>query len=248
MRRALLIAAVLLAATAALGFPGPRAARRTPIPATRQNPASSSFQSSPDSPADKAGIVRGDIILEINGTAVNTHARHPAGSRLAQAGGHDLREGAPRGRGKDPVRCAGGEGRPRLHGSRSCSPRSASASGCGGPGPEHALGIHPAERSWRGSPPAVPADKAGIRRGDVILSVDGVPMDADHSLERADPGEEDRRHGDPLREAAGTSTADKRAARCQGHPGNEPDEKKPWLGVEYMAGAAHGFMLPCADR
>ncbi len=70
-RRALLIAAVLLASTAVLGFSQASSAP-SGSPGHPSEPGVVVVSVEPGSPADKAGIARGDIILDVAGTAVNT--------------------------------------------------------------------------------------------------------------------------------------------------------------------------------
>ena len=87
--RFILVGVLSLAVGAALGFAQPKAEKAADATATTAQVRASADQndqpsvSEPgvlvvavqkDSPAQKAGIVRGDIILALNGTAVNTPA------------------------------------------------------------------------------------------------------------------------------------------------------------------------------
>jgi S1-C subfamily serine protease len=252
-RRALLIAAVLLAMTAALGFS--QSAPKDSSNATPGHPSQPgvlvvSVQSG--SPAEKAGIARGDIILDVNGTAVNTQAdmrqavaSHKAGDTITLKVRHGDAEktltvalGAMEGHAYVGVLLFP-EGQERM-GMRDNTNKD---------WPWISQGVIVA-RVASGSP----ADKAGLKRGDVILSVDGVFVDTDHSLSALI---QQKKSGDTvtLSVQSGWPQTDKGPRDVKVTLGNSPDKKVAWLGVSYREGfpvadlimpwdGQRGFMVP----
>lgn len=241
-RRALLAAAVLLAVTAAFGFA--QSAPGNPSSASPGHPSEPGVlvvSVQKDSPADKAGIARGDIILEINGTAVNT-VRDVRQAVASRAQGDTI-----------TVKLRHGD-----------AEKTASLTLAGSDG--HAVmgvALFADQREWRRMQSGTsdmrglthgaivakvvsggPADKAGLKRGDVILSVDGTAVDVDHPLDALIQG---KKAGDtvtlsvePRRAETGTSPHDVTVTL-----GTSTDGKRPWLGVAYMAGTPlAGLMMP----
>lgn len=242
-RRALFTAAVLLAVTAAFGFA--QSAPGNPSNAAPGHPSEPGVlvvSVQQDSPADKAGIARGDIILEINGSAVNTIrdvrqavASHAQGDTITVKLRHGDAEKTA------SLTLTGSGGHPVMgvallpDQSEWRGMRSAERDGLGGP--SHGALV---ARVVSGGP----ADKAGLKKGDVILSVDGTAVDADHPLGVLIQG---KKAGDtvtlsvePRRAAAGKGPHDVTVTL-----GTSTDGKRPWLGVAYMAGTPlAGFMMP----
>ena len=239
-RRALLIAAVLMAMTAALGF-----AQNAPKDTSNATPG---YPSEPGvlvvsvesgSPAEKAGIARGDIILEVNGAAVNTQAdvrkavtSHKEGEAITLKVRHGDTE--------KTVAVALGARDGRAYMGVLLFPEE-----------QERMGMRDnAERDWPwlSSQGAIvarvasggPADKAGLKRGDVILSVDRVSVGTDHSLSSLI---QQKRSGDTvmLSVQSGRPQADKGPRDVKVTLGSSPDKKGAWLGVSYREG------FPIAD-
>ncbi|HVO40738.1 MAG TPA: PDZ domain-containing protein [Spirochaetia bacterium] len=244
-RRALAAAAFLLAMTAALGFaqsaPGSPSNQGSGRPS---EPGVLVVSVQPGSPAEKAGIVRGDIILNVNGTAVNTLrdvrqtiAKQSPGDTVTLKVRHGDNEKT------ESVVLAGEKGHPTIGVALLPDLRDARDQ---------------ARESMRGffgdTNGAVvmrvttggPADKAGLKRGDLILSVDGTAVDPDHSLSALIAG---KKAGDKVT----LSVAQRRAEAGSPHDvtvtlGTSPDGKKAWLGVSYATGNPLAeYLLPDDD-
>jgi len=235
-RRSLLIASVLIAATAVLGF------AQSASTTTTGHPSESGvlvISVEPGSPAETAGIVRGDIITDVGGSAVNTPseirqtiAQHKKGDTIQVIVRHGDEEKTL------PVML--GETNGHTFMGVLLLPEARLRTGMLGPeGP--AL-------PWTFSGGAFvarvvsggPADKAGIKRGDVILSVDGTQVDADHGLSALI---QEKKIGDTvtLSVRALREPVDK-AREVKVTLGTSPDAKKPWLGVEYRQGLPMAFL------
>ncbi|MGD0726352.1 MAG: PDZ domain-containing protein [Spirochaetia bacterium] len=185
----ILVGVLSLALGATLGFAQPKAEK--PAGTTEAvNPNNQPPVSEPgvlvvavqsDSPAQKAGIVRGDIILALNGTAVNTPAEliksieaHKTGDSVAVKLRHGDAEKTAN------VVLAERNGRAWM----------GTALFPGGRERGRALGDDqefgyqfPFSGAYVTSVvPGSPAEKAGLKQGDVILSVDGTNVDPRHSL------------------------------------------------------------------
>ena len=94
--------------------------------------------------------------------------------------------------------------------------------------------------------PGGPADKAGIKKGNVILSVDGVQVDANHSLSSLI---QDKKIGDTVTLSvwSGGTSMDKAPQDVKVTLGSTPDKMKPWLGVEYRMGLPAAFLNPWSN-
>jgi S1-C subfamily serine protease len=129
----------------------------------------------PDGPAAQAGLKRGDILLKINGEAVNN-----AQELVSYLG--DLKSG-------DQVELTvlhGDEERTLTAtlGDRNGQPY-LGVSPCGGlPGEPGMVYLHMAGPGARIVEVVAdsPADKAGLKAGDLIVAIEGQKLDADHSL------------------------------------------------------------------
>lgn len=225
--RTLVLAAVLLAGAAALGF------SQAASDSTLGHPSEPgvlvvSVQSG--SPAQTAGVVRGDIITEINGAAVNS-PREVEQAIDSRKQGDTLQVKVRHGDEQKTLSVALGERSGRPYMGVLLFPE------------EHwRFGMRaPRGRGWPWSftegalvtrvASGGPADKAGIRRGDVILSVDGTKVDNDHSLSSLI---QEKKTGDVVTLSV---TA---AGQAPGKPhdvkvtlGTSPDKKTAWLGIEY---------------
>ena len=195
----LTIAATILfaAMTAAVGFAQPKAeskdAATAPSPVAEKGVLVVAVQ--PGSPAEKAGIARGDIILEANGTTVNDAPQlvdavkgHAAGDKVS----FKLRHGDAE---KTLSVTAGTQDGHAWFGILPFPGRSLGMMGDedfgfgmrgNGPGNRADDGygpMFPAEGAFVQSvAPGSPAEKAGLKKGDVILSVDGTKVDEQNVL------------------------------------------------------------------
>jgi S1-C subfamily serine protease len=235
-RRALLVAAVLMAATAALGFSqGALKDTSNGAPVVPSDPGVLVISVESGSPAEKAGIARGDIIMDVNGAAVNTPAdtraavaSHKTGDAITLKVRHGdadktvsvslgARDGQaylgvlllPDGQGRMGMRDGMGQNWPWL-----------SSQG--------AIVSHVASKS--------PADKAGLKQGDVILSVDGVSVNADNNLSSLI---QQKKSGDTITLAVQSSgpQGDKSPRDVKVTLGSSPNTKGAWLGVSYREGS-----------
>ena len=232
-RRALVAAAFLLAMTAALGFaqsaPGSPSNQGTGHPS---EPGVLVVSVQPGSPAEKAGIVRGDIILEVNGAAVNTLrdvrqtiAKESPGDRVTLKMRHGDAEKTA------TLALAGEKGHPTM--GLALLPDLRDARDQARENMRGFLGDTNGAVVMRVTNGG-PADKAGLKRGDVILSVDGTAVDPDHSLSALIAG---KKAGDKVT----LSVQERRAQTGNPHDvtvtlGTSPDGTKAWLGVSYATG------------
>jgi S1-C subfamily serine protease len=235
-RRSLLIASVLIAATAVLSF------SQSGSTTTTGHPSESGvlvISVEPGSPAETAGIVRGDIITDVGGSAANTPsdirqtiAQHKKGDTIQVIVRHGDAEKTL------PVTL--GEKNGRTFMGVLLLPEARSRTGM--------LGPEGRASPWTFSDGAFvarvvsggPADKAGIKRGDIILSVDGTQVDADRDLSALI---QEKKVGDTvtLSVKAMREPVDK-AREVKVTLGTSPDTKKPWLGVEYRQGLPMAFV------
>jgi S1-C subfamily serine protease len=134
-----------------------------------------------DSPAQKAGIVRGDIILAVNGNAVNTPAELLTAVE-ARKTGDSMTVKLRHGDSEKTMNVTLAERNGRAWMGTALYPA--------GRGRERELGE---DRDFAFQSPFTgaqvtgvvaggPAEKAGLKQGDVILSVDGTNVDPRHSL------------------------------------------------------------------
>jgi S1-C subfamily serine protease len=247
--RVALVAAVSLALAATLGFAQPKAEKAPQSsvgsPASEQaavtEPGVLVVAVQAGSPAEKAGLSRGDIILEANGTAVNTPFdlrrfvdSHKTGDAVSLKVRHgdaqkslSVTLGSQSGAAWMGVQLyPGGPGRGERFGRVPGMP----------PFPEGAL----VENVAAGSP----AEKAGVKQGDVILSVDGTRIDEGKGL------------GDLITaKKIGDTVTLSVASAAPGELGQprevkvtlekSPDKNVPYLGVQYtMAPPRYGRGMP----
>jgi membrane-associated protease RseP (regulator of RpoE activity) len=250
--RIILLAAALLAAVAALGTAGGK--KEAPAPAGNGTSASPLVASpgvlvtavQAGSPADKAGIQRGDIILEADGKAVNTPPElaaaieaHKAGDTMALQLHHGDTEKTvsvsltnQQGRAWLGIAAAGGKlglGAGRGFGGFGYG-------GMGGPRfPGSGLGGGP-RMMLRGAGAYVttvtaggPAEKAGLVQGDLILSVDGTAVDRQHQLTDIIAA---KKAGDTVTLSV-QSAAQPQARDMTVTLGKNPDKDAAWLGIQY---------------
>jgi len=194
--RFILVGVLSLAVGAALGFAQPKAEKAADSTAATAQVAASADQSDQssasepgvlvvavqkDSPAQKAGIVRGDIILALNGTAVNTPADLVKGVEARKTGDSvalKLRHGDTEKTAN--VVLAERNGRAWLGAALFPGGRELGRDF----GDDQEFGHHlPFSGAYvTGVVTGSPAEKAGLKQGDVILSVDGTNVDPLHNL------------------------------------------------------------------
>jgi S1-C subfamily serine protease len=187
----------------------------------------------PGSPAEKAGVQRGDIILEANGTAVNDAAslRQAIGGRSAgDALTLKLRHGDAQ---KSLLVTVGTrEGRPWIGILPLPGREDQFASG---PGMRGYGMMFPMEGALvEGVASNGPAEKAGLKKGDLILSVNGTTVDERNAL--ADLVSS-KKVGDTV--TLSVSSWGQRDARdVKVTLGKNPDNDAAWLGLQYLAAPA----------
>ena len=187
--QSILVGVLSLALSTSLGFAQPKAEKPADTTATvnqnNQSPASELgvlvVAVQIDSPAQKAGIVRGDIILAVNGNAVNTPAELLTAVE-ARKTGDSMTVKLRHGDSEKTMNVTLAERNGRAWMGTALYPA--------GRGRERELGE---DRDFAFQSPFTgaqvtgvvaggPAEKAGLKQGDVILSVDGTNVDPRHSL------------------------------------------------------------------
>jgi S1-C subfamily serine protease len=195
----------------------------------------------PASPAQKAGIARGDIILEAAGQPVDSPDQLRA-AVAAKKPGEALQVKVRHG---DKVRTltvtlADQDGRAVI----GVVPVPLAAMGPGEPVPwSPALPDAPEGRFGLRSEGALvarvvengPAAKAGIASGDLILSVDGTAVGADASLAEMVAS---KKAGEAVTLSVQSPGAGPRDVKVT--LGKKPDADTPWLGIEYTAAPPRG--------
>jgi S1-C subfamily serine protease len=245
-RRAVLIAAVLMATTAVMGFsqnaledPMNGDSGRLPGPGVLVVSVVSG------SPAEKAGVTRGDVIMEINGVVVNTQAetRHAVDSHKA---GDTITLKLRHGDAEKTLSVALGSRDGRAYMGVLLFPVGGERLGM--------MGNASRNWSWLASQGAVvshvssgsPADKAGLKSGDLILSVDGISVDANHHLSSLI---HQRKSGETitLSVQSGWPQSDKGPRDMRVMLGHNPDGNEAWLGVSYRVGSPIADLMRAWD-
>ena len=241
--RAAIAAMLFVALGATVGFAQPKAETKsntntetTGIPARVAAPGILVFIVQPGSPAEKAGIARGDIILEADGTAVNTpkdlkkiitvKKQGDTVSLKLQHGDATKTVSVTLGS-KGNRLWIGIEAGPGMNG-RGMRGRGQYGRGMPGGRPGAQL---PAEGAFVASVVAGgPAEKAGLKQGDVILSVDGTAVDAQNALGDLIAA---KKVGDTITLSVGTAGQTPRDVKVALE--KNPSKDGPYLGVQYSA-------------
>jgi S1-C subfamily serine protease len=245
--RTVLAGLLFAALTAALGFaqsqPDSKTAAAAPSPA---DAGVLVIAVQPGSPAEKAGVARGDIILEANGTAVNDAvalrqavAGRAAGDTLSLKLRHGDAEktlavtvGTQDGRPWVGILPLPGRGTGMMgggdfgYGMRGRGDDGPGMRGEDGFGAMFAAEGAPVENVTPGSP----AEKAGLKKGDLILSVDGTTVDARNPL--ADLVSM-KKIGDTVTLSV-ISRGQETARDVKVTLAKNPDKDAPFLGVQYV--------------
>ncbi|HUJ77361.1 MAG TPA: PDZ domain-containing protein, partial [bacterium] len=193
----------------------------------------------PGSPAQTAGIQRGDILLEANGTALGDAAslRQAIGSAKS---GDTLTLKLRHGDALKTLSVTVGsrDGRPWVGIMPLPGRPDEFAGGPGGPGGPGMRGfgmMFPMEGALvEGVTPNSPADKAGLKKGDLILSVDGTTVDERNALSDLVAA---RKVGDTVTLSVSSwgqrDTRDVKVTLAK-----SPDKDAAWLGLQYLAAPA----------
>ncbi len=246
--RSLILAASLLAAGAALAVAQPNAEKKPGTSgalAAVEQPGVLVASVRPGSPAQIAGIVRGDIVLEAGGKAVNSPEELKSAVDATKLGDKlelKVRHG-------DAVRTlavapADQAGRPWIGIAPAPNPGDELQGPQAGPGWQQPLPrIAPFDQipgraqgaSVATVAPGGPAEKSGLAAGDVILSVNGKTVEAGGSL-----GELIAAHkvGDVV--TLSVRSPGKQPRDVQVTLGKKPDADAPYLGIEYTSAWARG--------
>lgn len=183
-----------------------------------------------DSPAAEAGLRRGDILLEVDGTTVNdlsaleeALSQHEAGDQvelLVQRGDEQVTLTATLAEAQEGMPRQGHAG--VLLGITICGEQASRSFG----GPlETQIGLR-LTQVVEGSP----ADEAGLKRGDVLITADGQTLDQPDALAQV---LEDKQPGDSLTLEVQTGEETRDVTVTLGeHP---EQEGAPYLGIRYSA-------------
>jgi len=188
----------------------------------------------PASPAQKAGLARGDIILEANGTAVNDAAdlRQALAGRSA---GDTVTLKVRHGDAQKSLTVTVGtrEGRPWI-GILPLPGRGGELAFGRGPGDRYGM-MFPSEGALvEGVAPNSPAEKAGLKRGDLILSVDGTTVDERNALSDLVSS---KKVGDTITLSV-TPWGQQASHDVKVTLARNPDKDAAWLGLQYLAAPA----------
>jgi len=213
------------------------------------------------SPAEKAGLARGDIILEANGKTVNDAADLrqaldgiAAGATVSLTVRHGdvqktltlvagTRSGGPW-LGILPMPGRGGQFAFRFPGGANGNgfDNAVPAPGVGPMG--GFAGVFPGEGALVESiVPGSPAEKAGLKRGDLILSVDGTTVDQRNPLSDLVAA---RKVGDTVTLSV-TPWQEQKAHDVTATLAKNPDKEGAWLGLRYLPAPAR-FGGPAMSR
>jgi len=227
------VTAVILAACGSLAFAQP-----APAPVNPEQVGALVSSVDADGPAEKAGIARGDIILEVGGTPVNSYAdlqkaiasKKPGDTVAVKIRHGDLQSTVS-------VTLAENKGKAYLGVSISLGGRDLSQRQLDR-GSRGAVPLLPAPRQLPllAGPGAVitkvvagsPAEKAGLKKGDLIPSVDGTAVDAANSLSSLIAS---HKVGDTVTLSVRTGRQEPRDVKVT--LGKHPDKDAPYLGIEY---------------
>jgi S1-C subfamily serine protease len=243
LSRAVILAAVALAISAPLGIAQPKAEGTAgPAAASRGEPGVLVASVQTDGPAAKAGIARGDIILEASGSATDTpdalmkllDSKKPGDKVLLKVRHGDAMRSLSVTLGEE-------EGRAYLGVVLFPPPRGP----FGGPEPERWGRFGWGHPFASGAEvvkvvPASPADKAGVKPGDLIVAVDGLQVDFSRTLGDLIAA---KKVGDivALSVRSGEPQKGEDARELKVTLGKSPDKDAPYLGVEYrMGGPRYG--------
>jgi S1-C subfamily serine protease len=248
-----LVASILFAAlTVTLGFAQPKAESAAPAAPSATAPTSAPAAEpgvlvvavQPGSPAEKAGIRRGDIILEANGAKVNDAfqlrqvvADRAAGDKLSVKLRHGDAEkslsvtvGTQDGRAWIGVLPFPGRG-PGMMDDEEDFGLGMRGYGPGRQGPDGFRPMFAADGALVESVTAgSPAEKAGLKRGDLILSVDGTTVDERNQLAELVSA---KRVGDTITLSV-ASRGQEKARDVKATLEKKQDKDGPFLGVQYM--------------
>jgi S1-C subfamily serine protease len=269
--RAFLVALLLAGLTAAAGFAQPKAETSkvdskdaAGVQADQAAVGVLVIAVQKGSPADKAGVARGDIILEANGKAVND-ARDLREAVVGHAAGDTVSFKLRHGDAQKSISVTIGtqEGRPWV-GILPLPGRDAQAFASGdfprgmmggenlgdgtrgyGPGMRGYGAMFAAEGALvQGVTTGSPAEKAGLKHGDLILSVDGTTVDA-----RATLGDlvAAKKVGDTVTLSV-TSWGQETAHDVKVTLDKNPSKDVPYLGVQYLAAPPRFGGGPDRDR
>jgi S1-C subfamily serine protease len=241
-RRPLVLAVVLLASTAVLGFaqgaPGAK-------PGQPSEPGVLVIAVQNGSPAEKAGLVRGDIILDINSSAVNS-LRDAQNAISSYKQGDTISVKVRHGDAIKTLSVVLGDRDGRAYMGALLLPGEGVRTGMLGPGPQSSPPAFSGGALVEKVASGGPAAKAGITKGDVILSVDGTQITANDSLKTLI---QDKKIGDVVTLSVlspGESTG-KTPHEVKVALGSTPDKKKPWLGIEYEMGFPTALLAPWSN-
>jgi S1-C subfamily serine protease len=246
--RAAVAAVLFVALAAAAGFSQPKAETKSntnpdtnAVTSSLTAPGILVFAVQPGSPAEKAGIARGDIILQANGTAVNTPLDLERIIGTAKQGDRvslKLQHGDATKTVSVTLGSQGGrlwigiELGPEMYrfGMRGRGMPGFGMRGFGMPGVGPGMQI-PAEGAYVESVVAgSPAEKAGLKQGDVILSVDGTAVDAKNTLGDLIAA---KKVGDTITLSVGARGQSPRDVKVT--LTKNPSKDSPYLGVQYAA-------------
>jgi serine protease Do len=196
------------------------------------------------SPADKAGIARGDIILTADGKAVDTPSALAATIGAKKSGDSmalQIKHGDAE---KSVTVTLGTFGNRTWLGIETAGGRFGlmAGPGLGRFGNGGFRMMLPGSGAYVAAVTAgSPAETAGIKQGDFILSVDGTAVDAQHALSDLIAA---KKPGDMVTLSV-QSPSQAQARDVKVTLGKNPDKDAAWLGIQYtLVGPRLGGMMP----